>query len=137
MMKSYETAIRSKRFQVDEKRQQVADMEAMIAEFERMTADLEQQIEAEQERTGISDISHFAYPTFAKAAMQRRDNLSASVEGLKAKLNLARDELEEAFEELKKAELMEEREMERGHDPAVAHKQKALEEVGDTMQRRR
>ncbi|MDP2621148.1 MAG: flagellar export protein FliJ [Hyphomicrobiales bacterium] len=136
-MKSYETAIRLKRFQVDEKRQQVADIEAMIADFGRMTADLEQQIEAEQERTGISDISHFAYPTFAKAAMQRRENLCASIEGLKVKLNLARDELEEAFEELKKAELMEERELVRGHDPAVVHKQEALAQAGESMHRRR
>jgi len=136
-MKSHETVIRLKRFQVDEKRQQVSDIEAMIADFERISTDLDQQIEAEQKRTGISDTNHFAYPTFAKAAMQRRDNLRASVEELRAKLETARDELEEAFEELKKVELMEEREMERGHDMAAAHGQAAFGEAGVAMQRRR
>jgi flagellar export protein FliJ len=136
-MKSHESVIRLKRFQVDEKRQQASDIEAMIADFERMAADLDQQIEAEQKRTGISDAKHFAYSTFAKAAMQRRDNLRASVDELNAKLEAARDALEEAFEELKKVELMEEREMERGHELAAARGQAALGVAGVALQRRR
>ena len=55
-MKSRETLIRLKRFQVDEKRRQVAQIEAMIAEFERMTGDLEREIKTEQERAGIVKI---------------------------------------------------------------------------------
>ena len=74
-MKSRETLIRLKRFQVDEKRRRVLQIEAMIAEFGRMAADLDREIAAEEHRAGISDPAHFAYPTYAKAAMQRRDNL--------------------------------------------------------------
>ena len=85
-MKSRDGLIRLKRFQVREKRRQVAQIEAMIAEFERMAKDLNDQVVAEQERSGIKDTSHFAYPTFAKAAIQRRDNLLASVEELKGQL---------------------------------------------------
>ena len=81
-MKSRETLIRLRRFEVDEKRQKVADIEHMIADFNRMATDLERQIEMEQERAGVSDINHFAYPTFAKAAIQRRDNLQASIADL-------------------------------------------------------
>ena len=85
-MKSREGLIRLKRFQVEEKRRQVAQIETMIAEFERMAKDLDDQIVAEQERSGIRDAGHFAYPTFAKAAKQRRDNLLASANDLKAQL---------------------------------------------------
>ena len=85
-MKSREGLIRLKRFQVDEKRRQVAQIETMIAEFERMAKDLDDQINAEQERSGIHDVAHFAYPTFAKAAMQRRDNLLASAKELRDQL---------------------------------------------------
>src|SRR5207249_7972961 len=63
-MKSRETLIRLKKFQVDEKRRKVAQIEGMIAEFERMGADLEREIRAEQERAGIHDPGHFAYPTY-------------------------------------------------------------------------
>jgi flagellar FliJ protein len=108
-MKSRETLIRLRRFQVDEKRRKVAQIEVMIAEFERIATDLEREIKAEQDRAGIHDPSHFAYPTYAKAAMQRRENLKRSAADLKQQLEQAKGALEEAFEEMKKAELLDER----------------------------
>ena len=43
-MKSRDTLIRLKKFQVDEKRRKVMQIETMIAEFERMASDLEREI---------------------------------------------------------------------------------------------
>ena len=79
-MKSRETLIRLKKFQVDEKRRRVAQIESMIADFQRMSVDLEREIQTEQERAGINDPTHFAYPTYAKAAIQRRENLTRSAD---------------------------------------------------------
>lgn len=135
-MKSRESLIRLKRFQADEKRQQVAAIDSMIADFERMAGDLDAQVEAEQERTGISDVAHFAYPTFAKAAMQRRDNLLASAGELREKLEAARDELAEAVEELKKIELIEEREADRERARDKAKDQADLDETAIAVHRR-
>jgi flagellar FliJ protein len=112
-MKSRDAMSRLKRFEVDEKRRKVAEIETMIAEFNQMAADLDRQIAVEQERAGVSDTNHYAYPTFAKAAIQRRDNLLASAADLAAKLANARATLAEAHEELKKIELLEERDAER------------------------
>jgi len=109
-MKSRNTLIRLKRFQLDEQRRKVAQMEAMIADFQRMAADLEREIVAEQERAGIHDPSHFAYPTYAKAAMARREDLKRSIDELVAQLNGARIALQESTEELKRVELLDERE---------------------------
>jgi flagellar protein FliJ len=103
-MKSRETLIRLKRFQVDEKRRKVTQIESMIAEFERIAAELDREIKAEQDRSGIHDPAHFAYPTYAKAAMQRRENLKRSVADLKLQLDDAKAALGEAFEEMKKDE---------------------------------
>ncbi|WP_127142393.1 flagellar export protein FliJ [Pelagibacterium montanilacus] len=102
--------IRLKKFQVDEKRRQVLQIETMVADFERMAAELDQQIEIEQQKTGISDTAHFAYSTFAKAAITRRDNLIASANDMRDKLEAAQDTLAEALEELKKVELLDARE---------------------------
>ncbi len=129
-MKSRETLIRLRRFEVDEKRQKVTDLEAMIADFRRMAQDLERQIQVEQERAGVSDVNHFAYPTFAKAAIQRRDNLVASVDDLQAKLDLAREELADSYEELKKVELIEERDMERTRAGRIKAEQADLDDLG-------
>ena len=112
-MKSRDALIRLKRFDVEEKRRKVADIEAMISEFNHMAVDLDRQIAIEQERAGISDVNHYAYPTFAKAALQRRNNLTASAADLAAKLAAAKGELDEASEDLKKVELLEERDAER------------------------
>ena len=108
-MKSRETVIRLKKFQVDERRRRVAQIESMISEFERISGDLEREIKTEQDRSGIHDPGHFAYPTYAKAAIQRRDNLKRSAHDLKIQLEDAKAALNEAFEEMKKVELLDER----------------------------
>jgi flagellar FliJ protein len=129
-MKSRETLIRLKKFQVDEKRRKVSQIEAMIADFDRMAVDLEREITTEQERAGIHDPAHFAYPTYAKAAMVRRDNLKRSADELKGQLEDARNALAEAFEELKKIELLGERDQMRERASENAREQAELDNIG-------
>ena len=109
-MKSRDTLIRLKKFQVDERRRKVAQIETMIAEFERMAGDLDREIRVEQDRSGIHDPAHYAYPTYAKAALARRDNLRHSVEELRTQLADAQVALQEACDERRKVELLGERE---------------------------
>ena len=129
-MKSRETLIRLKKFQVDEKRRRVAQIEGMIAEFERIATELEREIRLEQERAGIHDPAHFAYPTYAKAAIQRRENLKRSADELKVQLDDAKASLGEAFEELKKVELLDERDQMRERAEESAREQAELDSVG-------
>jgi hypothetical protein len=113
-MKSRETAMRLKRFEADEKARKVADLEQMIREFEMIATDLDRQIHAEEDRTGIKDPAHFSYSTFAKSASLRRDNLRASVMGLREKLEAAQRERDEAAQQVSRADASEMREGERG-----------------------
>ena len=129
-MKSRDTLIRLKKFQVDERRRKVAQIEGMIAEFERMAGDLDREIKTEQERAGIHDPAHFAYPTYAKAAMQRKENLKRSADELKVQLDDAKAALGEAFEELKKVELLDERDQARERADENAHEQNDLDTIG-------
>jgi flagellar export protein FliJ len=129
-MKSRETLIRLKKFQVDEKRRKVAQIEAMIAEFERIATELEREIKVEQDRAGIHDPGHFAYPTYAKAAIVRRENLKRSADELKQQLDDAQAALGEAFEELKKVELLDERDQARERAEANAREQAELDRIG-------
>src|SRR6195952_2918431 len=129
-MKSRETLIRLKKFQVDEKRRRVAQIEGMIADFQRMSVDLEREIQSEQERAGINDPSHFAYPTYAKAAIQRRENLTRSADELRIQLEDAKALLGEAFEELKKVELLDERDQARERAEESAREQADMDSIG-------
>lgn len=117
-MKSNDTLLKLRRFEVNEKRQKVSEIDAMIGDFKRMADDLSHQIKVEEESCGVRDINHFSYPTYAKAARQRRDNLLASISALEAKQEEARGQLAEAQEELKKSELVEERSV---HDHERSH----------------
>ena len=76
-MKSRDTLVRLKQFQVDDKRRRIAQLQTMIAEFTRMTNDLDREIGTEERRANNTDPSHFAYPTYARAARARRDNLKS------------------------------------------------------------
>jgi flagellar export protein FliJ len=129
-MKSRETLIRLKKFQVDEKRRKVAQIEAMIAEFDRIAGELEREIKVEQDRAGIHDPAHFAYPTYAKAAIQRRENLTRSADELRIQLEDAKSLLGEAFEELKKVELLDERDQARERAEENAREQADLDSIG-------
>lgn len=108
-MKSRDNLVRLKQFQVNEKKRQLQQLDAMIAEFDRMAAELDLQINNEEKKAGITDINHFAYPTFAKAARQRRDNLQNSKSDLVTQREAAETLLREAEAELEKAELLESR----------------------------
>ena len=108
-MKSRENLLRLKHFQVEDKTRQLAQIDMMIAEFEKMYGDLQAQVEIEEEKAGITDPGHFAYPTFAKAARQRQENLEGSIRDLKDKRVNAEAALEDAEEELKKAQRIEQR----------------------------
>ena len=108
-MKSRENLVRLKQFQVNDRRRRITQLDSMIAEFDRMAAELDFQIAAEEKKAGITDVSHFAYPTFAKAARARRDNLKNSQADLAAQKGAAQAVLAEAEAELSKAEALESR----------------------------
>ena len=109
-MKSRDSLVRLKRFQVDEKRRRVAQIESMAADFLRIAADLDREIASEEQKAGIADPLHFAYPTYARAARARRENLVRSAAELKEQLSDAKGLLEEANVELAKAQGLEGRE---------------------------
>lgn len=133
MMKSRDALMRLKRFQVDEKRRRLSQIETMIAEFKRMAGELDREIAAEETRAGITDRAHFAYPTYARAAIQRRDNLLQSAQDLEGQREDARAELEEAFEDLKKFEILDDRETIKEKAMEAVREQAELDRVAAGM----
>ena len=106
-MKARESLVRLKEFQVNEKRRQLQQLQLMMSEFERMARELEVQIGLEEKKAGITDPNHFAYPTFAKAARQRADNLQVSIRELKVQQEAAELALEEVQAEHQRAAALE------------------------------
>jgi len=101
------------RFEAEEKGRKVQDLELMVRDLEQVALDLERQITSEEERSGIKDPGHYAYSTFAKAAAQRRQNILASLTDLKARLEQAVVERDDALEDLQASEAAEQRDCNR------------------------
>lgn len=131
MMKSRDSLVRLKRFQVEEKRRRVAQIELMINEFARIAADLDREIALEEQRAGITDLTHFAYPTYARAARGRRDNLLRSSAELRGQVDEAKASLDEALAELGKVQTLDgrEKQIERAAD-LVDQGRGGLEDLG-------
>jgi len=108
-MKSRDTLVRLKRFQAEEKRRRVGQLNAMIGEFTRMANELDREIAQEERRANISDPTHFAYPTYARAARARHDNILASIAELRGQLDEAEAQFKEASDDLAKAQSQETR----------------------------
>ncbi len=86
---------RNKEFEVNQNRWRKNQIETMISEFERICIDLGHQIEAEEMHARIYDPTHFAYPTYAKAARERRAKLQRSADALRIELDRLRFEATE------------------------------------------
>jgi flagellar FliJ protein len=93
-----------KRAAVDQSRRKLLRIELMIREFSLHAAELEEVIAAEEARVGIVDPKHFAYPCYAKATGQRRDNLRSTIEDLKRQLHQVRTDHHDALADLTKIE---------------------------------
>jgi flagellar export protein FliJ len=106
-MKSRDTLVRLKRFQVEDKRRRLSQIEMMIAEFKRMAAELDREIGIEEQKSGVKDVTHYAYSTYARAARTRRDNLLHSADELQGQLEEARLLFDQATDELAKAQVLE------------------------------
>ena len=134
-MRNKESLIRLHRFQVDERRRQVTDLEGMLEEFHRRENDLDRQVQHEQDKAGITDIGHFAYPMFAKSMLQRRENILQSIGEISKQLEVAKDVLADSYRDLKKFELVEENRQRRAKKEAVRLDQKEMDEVSLNIHR--
>ena len=83
--------------QVADLKRRIPILKRLIDDCDRMAAELDQEVRNEEDRAKIHDQAHFAYPTYARAARARRDNLQRSAEELTTQLEEARRFLEEVL----------------------------------------
>jgi len=105
-MRSKESMLRLHRFKVEDKRRQVAEIEFMISDMEAKVTEFNKQIELEEKRTGVDDINHFNYSMTAKSIRVRGDNIKKSISDLADQYDKAKAELAEEEAELRKIELL-------------------------------
>jgi flagellar protein FliJ len=110
-MRSRESLLRLHRFRTEDVRRQVADMDFMINDLMRKHDELDQHIKFEEQKSGISDPNNVNYSMAAKAVRGRRDNILKSVGELRDQHETVVSKLKEEEAELRKVELLVEKEM--------------------------
>ncbi|HEX9768833.1 MAG TPA: flagellar export protein FliJ [Kiloniellales bacterium] len=121
---------------LDEKRQRLAGLQQL---FDRMAGDLEileEKLAAEREAAGKTLDGALAFQTFIPAALERRDKLRHSIANLEQEIERARDEVGEAFQELKKYQTAQGIQQRQEGEQRRRRENLALDEMGVGLYRR-
>ena len=129
MTRSHEPLIRLARFKVEELQKQMAELDrsrqSLIDQIERLEASVpEEQAAATESKEGF-----VAYGSYAQAVIKRKENIRLSLDEVEVQADALRARLWEAFQELKKYELLEERRLARIEDAVRKAEQDELDEI--------
>jgi flagellar protein FliJ len=129
MMRNFASLVKLARFKVEELQKQMGALDEARAHLESRAADLERSVPEEQVAADESREGFMAYGSYAQAVIERKNNLRASMIELDAQTAALRVQLEEAFLELKKFELMEDRRLARIAQARAKAEQDELDEI--------
>ncbi len=134
---SLKTIIRLQKLQLDEKRRVLAELHTLADRLRNEIEKVKQEIAHEQETVRDDFSVSFTYSNFAQAAMERGRRLGQSLAQVEAQIEIATDEMAEAFQELKRYELAEEERQKRERDKQKRKDAAMLDETALVGFRRR
>jgi flagellar export protein FliJ len=128
-MKSREALIRLNRFRVDEIRKRLKSLDDMRSDLAKKMADLETMVQEEQRRSQQSDLARLAYPTFVRSVMARRENIQRTIDEVDKQAASVTEELQGAYRELKKYEIVADAEAQRDRVEYARQVQAEIDEI--------
>ena len=138
MAKNLAGLIRLHQWMVDEKRRKLGELLKMMAELEDQSRRLEAEVIAEQKAAARDpETAGFLYGNYARQVIERRARLGQTMAVVETQIVAAREELNEAYRELKKFQVAQEVRDRRATLEAARRDQGALDEIGLGMHRRR
>jgi flagellar export protein FliJ len=136
--KNLKGLIRLHQWMVDEKRRKLGDLLKMLAELEEQSRQLEAEVVAEQKAAANApETAGFLYGNYARRVIERRERLAQSIASMEMQIAAAREELNDAYRELKKFQVAQDVRDRREALEAARREQGVLDEIGLTIHRRR
>ncbi len=105
-MKSREALVRLHRFRVEEIRRRLQSLDGMRGDLAKKMSDLETMVQEEQRRSINSDLGRLAFPSFARSIQARRENIQRTIDEVEKQASTVSEELQAAYRELKKYEIV-------------------------------
>ena len=137
-MRSLETLIRVQRRQLDQLRRDLVALETLAEDLRGQAAALEQDVKTQQvvAKRGGPEIA-FSYPNFAQWAIERRTRLAASIADVDGRLETTRAQVSEAFQDLKRFDIVLANRQQRAREEANRREQALLDQIGLDGHRRK
>jgi len=121
---------------LDEKRQKLAELDRLADKLRADLLALEQELTQEQAAASGSAEGSIAFPAFVAAALERRKRLRQSIANIELACDAAREEVNQAFQEMKKFELARDKQTAQEQEESARREQTAMDEMGVDMHRR-
>ena len=136
-MKGLATLIRAQSWRLEEMRRNLGELEGLRADFVRQGDELEQELKREQVMVASTDEFAFAYNAYANAVINRRQNLAGSIADVDVEIMKARDKVREAYHELRRFEITQERAQARAKAEEERRERIMLDDLGGELHRRK
>ncbi len=136
-MSALGSLVRVHTWALNEKRQTLAGLEGLAGKLHKDLEGLDVELQQEQSAATDSVEGTLAFPAFVAAALERRKKLRVSIANLNLAIEAAREEVREAYQEVKKYELARDNEERRERDRLALRERKVLDELGATLHRRK
>lgn len=136
-MKGLPALIRLHSWQLDGKRRELADLERTEDQFHAEVRKLEDDVINEQAYARESESGVFAYAGFAAGVIERRKRLQRSIAEIQVRIEAKRDEVAEAYRELKRYEVTQAQRLKRERLEQERRTQAALDEISLVQHQRR
>ncbi len=104
-MTALDSLIRVNRWKIDEQRRQLGELERLAERLREEGVRLEQEMASEQRVAGASFEAGYAYAGYARELLDRREKLAGSLAEVEERMKAVREELAEAFREMKRYEI--------------------------------
>lgn len=129
--------IRVRRYALDEKRRALAELQEQEDKIIAHLKALEEELQREKEAAAAAPSMSFTYGAYVDAYIDKREHNERILSQLRQKIDAARDEIAEAFRELKTFEITQEEREKREAEEIDRKEQIVLDEIGTTLHRRR
>ncbi len=131
MAKDLQNLIQIHEWEVDEKRRKLGELLRLLDNLEAQAQALEEELVREQRIAQESpDEAGVLYGNYAGTVIDRRERIAQSIAQMEHSIELAREELREAYVELKKYEIAQENREKRALLERNKREQAELDEVG-------
>lgn len=135
-MTGFDSLVRISRWQLDEKRQKLTELERLVERLQGDLTRLDEGVASEQRLAERDDMARQAYPAFLKSEMDRRKRLQKSIADVEKEIEAVREEVADAFRELKKYEMAQANELQRVRARRERADQQRTDELGAQLHRR-